>query len=254
MKTLVIANQKGGVGKSTLAAHVAYAAAEQKKRVLMVDMDRQGSLSLTFTTQPEEVPSLKASELFETKSSPRAPRAVGERLALIAADPALAEVPRQSNDVVRHVAPALKHLAGDYDLCVIDTPPGLSTVLVGALAAADMVVTPMPVGLYELDGVAELFATINSIKRKLNPSLRKAKILLMKTNSRSKVEAQALERLREQFGEAILKDSLPERAAVRAAVMKREPIWHHPRGETHEKAASEWQRATKTILKEVFNG
>ena len=70
MKTLVIANQKGGVGKTTLAAHVAYAAAEQKKRVLMVDMDRQGSLSLTFTTQPEPRSRIGRTNVWQTSSVP----------------------------------------------------------------------------------------------------------------------------------------------------------------------------------------
>jgi chromosome partitioning protein len=252
MKILVIANQKGGVGKTTLAAHVAYAAAEAKKRVLMVDMDRQGSLSLTFKGNPEEQRTLKASDLFNPRAEPYPLQVLGKYMSLIGADAGLAEIPRQSNDAVRYPAPALQRLAANFDLCVIDTPPGLSTVLVGALAAADAVVTPMPVGLYELDGVAELFSTITSVRRGLNPRLRKSSIMLMKTNSRSKVETAALDQLRSQFGDAILKDTLPERAAVRAAVLRRVPVWDTPRGATHEKAAEEWRRATKTILKEVL--
>lgn len=254
MKTLVIANQKGGVGKSTLAAHVAYAAAEQKKRVLMVDFDRQGSLTLTFAPDPETERSLKASDLFNPEPQHHPLRVLNKYQTLIGADKALAEVPRMSNEAVRYPAPALKRLGGDFDLCVIDTPPGLSTVLLGALAVADVVVTPMPVGLYEMDGVAELFATIKNVKRALNPGLRKSSILLMKTNSRSKVETAALNELRNAFGDAILKDSLPERAAVRAAVLKRVPVWEQPRGSTHEKAADEWQKVTKSILKEVLHG
>jgi chromosome partitioning protein len=254
MKTLVVANQKGGVGKSTLAAHVAYAAAEAKKRVLLVDMDRQGSMTLTFGVIPETGRNLRASDLFSAEPQKHPLRVLNKYQTLIGADQALAEVPRMSNDAVRHPAVALRRLADKFDICVIDTPPGLSTVLVGALAAADMVVTPMPVGLYEMDGVAELFATIKSVKRGLNPALRKSSILLMKTNTRSKAETAALEQLREAFGDAILKDSLPERAAVRTAVLNRVPVWENPRGVTHEKAAAEWQKATKSILKEVLHG
>lgn len=254
MRTLVIANQKGGVGKSTLAAHVAYAAAAGRKRVLLVDMDRQGSLSLTFNEKPSEERTLKAADLFNPDAPQLPIQVLSKYMSLIAADQALAEIPRQSNDAVRYPAPALRKLAPNYDLCIIDTPPGLSTVLIGALACADVVVTPMPVGLYEMDGVAELFGTIKSIKRALNPSMRKSLILLMKTNSRSKVETKALEDLRQAFGEAIMKESLPERAAVRAAVLQRVPVWATPRGATHEKAANEWLAATKSILKEVNHG
>jgi chromosome partitioning protein len=254
MKTLVIANQKGGVGKSTLAAHVAYQAAAQRKRVLMVDMDRQGSLTLTFAVTTEKVRSLKASDLFNPEPPKHPLQVLNKYMTLIGSDEALSEIPRMSNEAVRYPAPALKRLGADFDLCVVDTPPGLSTVLVGALSAADVVITPMPVGLYEMDGVAELIATIKNIRRSLNPGLRQSSIMLMKTNSRSKIESEALDQLRKAFGDSIMKDSLPERAAVRAAVLKRIPVWENPRGSTHEKAAEEWQKATRSILKEVLNG
>ncbi len=254
MKTLVIANQKGGVGKSTLAAHVAYAAEAGKKRTLLVDMDRQGSLTLTFNVKPSEKRTLKASDLFNPDTPQLPLQTLTKYLTLISSDQSLAEIPRHSNDAVRYPAAALRKLAPQFDLCIIDTPPGLSTVLIGALAAADVVITPMPVGLYEMDGVAELFGTIKSIKRALNPGMRKSLILLMKTNSRSKVETKALEGLRNAFGEAIMKDSLPERAAVRAAVLQRQPVWANPRGATHDKAAAEWLAVTKAILKEVTHG
>lgn len=249
MKTLCIANQKGGVGKSTLTVHLAYAALDQGLRVLLVDMDKQGSLSLTFPAADKAAGALLASALYSEECADIGPETLSEALAIIRADNGLLSVDKAENKVIRNPAVALRRFAGDFDLCLIDTPPLLGVRLMASLAASDFVVTPVSVGLYELAGVADLLQTIHVIRTQgFNPKLRHVGILPMKTNTRSIDERKALDALRQRYGNAILPEMLPERAPVRRAIAKRWPVWLRTKGEGHLKAAAEWRAACESIL------
>ncbi|MEI6706034.1 MAG: ParA family protein [Methylococcales bacterium] len=249
MKTLSIANQKGGVGKSTLTVHLAYAALEKGMRVLLVDMDKQGSLSLSFNNAEGEASNLVASKLFDGEPSVEQPQLVTKQLSIIRADYALLSIDKAENEVIRRPAKALRHFAQDFDICLIDTPPLLGIRLMAALAASDFVVTPVSIGLYELAGVADLMQTIHVVRTQgFNPKLKHIGILPMKTNNRSNEEQQELIELRTRYGHAILPEVLPERNAVRKAISNHCPVWVKTRGESHLKAAREWRAACESIL------
>lgn len=249
MKILAVANQKGGVGKSTLTVHLAYAAIEAGLRVLLVDMDKQGSLSLSFPPADDGEPGMVASRLYEAEPPQASPEYVADGLAIIRADNGLLSIDKAENQVIRRPGVALRRFAQDFDLCLIDTPPLLGVRLMASLAAADYVVTPVSVGLYELAGVADLIQTIHVIRTQgFNPRLKHVGILPMKTNNRSVEEREALESLREQYGAAILPEVLPERAPVRKAIARRRPVWVSTRGAGHLLAANEWRAACDSIL------
>lgn len=249
MKILSVANQKGGVGKSTLTVHLAYAALESDLRVLLVDMDKQGSLTLTFAPPVGEDPTLVASRLFDAKPNGGTPRVITDKLAVIRADNGLLAIDKAENQVIRRPGQALRSFADSFDLCLIDTPPLLGIRLMASLAASDYVVTPVSVGLYELAGVADLMQTIHVIRTQgFNPRLRHVGILPMKTNNRSIEEREALADLRARYGAAILPETLPERAPVRKAIAMRRPVWAGVRGEGHRKAAQEWRAACASVL------
>lgn len=249
MKILAVANQKGGVGKSTLTVHLAYFAMDAGFRVLLVDMDKQGSSSLTFSAVEGAAPGLVASKLYDAEPNSDAPQVINERLSIIRADSALLSIDKAENQVIRRPGQALRRFAGDFDLCLIDTPPLLGVRLMASLAASDYVVTPVSVGLYESAGVADLMQTIHVIRTQgFNPRLKHVGILPMKTNSRSTEEREGLEALRQRYGAAILPDELPERAAVRKAIAKRVPVWLNTKGAGHLKAAQEWRAACKSVL------
>ena len=249
MKILAVANQKGGVGKSTLTVHLAYAAMEAGLRVLLVDMDKQGSLSLTFTATEGAAPGLVASRLYDAEPNGEQPQVINDRLAIIRADNALLAIDKAENQVIRRPGQALRRFAKGFDLCLIDTPPLLGVRLMASLAASDYVVTPVSVGLYELAGVADLMQTIHVVRTQgFNPRLKHVGILPMKTNNRSTEEREGLATLRQRYGAAILPEVLPERAPVRKAIAKRVPVWVGTGGEGHLKAAHEWRAACESVL------
>jgi chromosome partitioning protein len=247
MKIIAAANQKGGVGKSTLVAHLAYKALEQGLRVLLVDMDKQGSLSLTFNASNENC--LVASTLFFPEFVKQDIQKISENLSIIPADNALLAIDKAENVVIRNPAKALKQYANDFDICIIDTPPLLGIRLMASLTASTHVVTPVSIGLYEMAGVADLIQTIHVIRTQgLNPKLKHVGILPMKINNRSVREKDGLQELKASYGKAILDETLTELTAVRNAVAAKKAVWDKPRGSSHQKAAKEWQAATTEIL------
>jgi chromosome partitioning protein len=249
MKKLVIANQKGGVGKTTLTLHIAQYAASQGLRVLLVDFDNQGSLSLYFRA----ISGLVASSLFVVSGGDERPFAVSDNLHIVRADAALLSVDKGSNDLIKLPKLTLKRFDDDYDICIMDTAGALGVRMTSALTAADFVITPVNVGLFEMAAIADLFATIQQVKMSgFNPRLKHAGIIPMKTNARSKDEMAGLETLRSHYGQIISACSLTERAAVKKAVAGRLPVWERVRGVSHKKAATEWLEVCNQIVKVVM--
>lgn len=252
MHTLAIANQKGGVGKSTLVVHLAYAAVEAGKRVLLVDLDRQRSLSLSFPAIEGAEPGTIASQLFTDPDRVPVPEILGERLAIIRADSTLGAVSGGDLAIARRPGAALARLAAQWDVCLIDTPGAIGfnpPMTVAALLAADAVVCPLSVGLYETTGLADLWGYLRDVRRSdLNPGLRLLGALPSKVNTKSPHEAQALEGLRSRLGTAILPHTLTDRAAVKQAIASRRPVWRGTRGQGHLAAAREWRAACADVL------
>jgi len=251
MKIIAVVNQKGGVGKTTLALHVAHYAEQQGLRVLLVDMDVQGSLSLFFKASS----GMKTSSLFNSDAIPEIPLKLTENLSIIRAehqDTSLLAVNQMSNDIIVTPKILIKQFSGDYDLCIIDTAGSLGVLMTTALSMANYVVTPVSVGLFELHAVEGLISAIQQVKTSgLNPRLKHIGILPMKTNARSKKEMAGLESLREKYGKAIMPYMLPERAAVKNAVAARLPVWVKVRGVSHRKAATEWAAACEAIISSI---
>lgn len=252
MKTTCVANQKGGVGKTTLIAHMAYAAVAKGLRVLLVDMDKQANLSLSFPASSGTAPGLVASQLFQPGTNEQRPQMLTKNLSIIRADGGLLSIDKAANDVIYLPGPSLRRFNDDFDLCLIDTPPLLGIRLMASLAASDFVVTPVSMGLYELAGVTDLMQTIQVIRtRGFNSGLKHIGILPTKTNSRSLSEQESLTNLRQKYGSIVLTETLPERAPVRNAIANRRPVWLGTKGAGHLKAAKEWQAACDSLLKRI---
>lgn len=261
MKTLVIANRKGGVGKTTFTVHCGYAAHAEGLRVLLVDMDPQGSLSVSFPKPVSAVVgTLTASKLYADAVDGLQPEVLSPKLSIIRTDDAMTDglegVDGRAVGIDDRPRMNLAKIAHDYDICVIDTPPGAGKHLAAALNAANFVVTPVSMGLYETHGVEKLLGTIAEARkhaRKVGRKLVYLGVLPTKTNMRRRAEVQQLDELRAAVGDSMLSASLPERAAVRNAVENRVPVWENVRGESHGKAAAEWRAACTLVLSKVMN-
>jgi len=250
-RTIAVVNQKGGVAKSTIASHMAYAALDAGLRVLLVDLDRQGSLSLSFPAIEGEAAGMKASQLF-THEVPGQLERISDQLSIIRADKKelqdLTAEPGMEWGPKRH----LSQLSQGFDLTIIDTPGSIGfnpPMTVGALLAATAVVCPFKVGFYEADALNDLWEYLKAIKTPgYNPELRLLGLLPSRINTKSPEEVQALKDVREQLGSLILPHVLVERAAVGASIAKRRPVWKGTRGASHLAAGREMYAACNHIL------
>ncbi|WP_295393264.1 ParA family protein [uncultured Thiodictyon sp.] len=251
MKTLTIANQKGGVGKSTLAVHLAWLALEQGRPVLMVDFDGQANSSRTFS---ESFTGLPASQLFtvEPGALTQAPQPISDHLALIPADVAINDVEGLDLASIERPAVHLKGLAlSPETICIIDTPPTLGRRLLAALIAADAVVSPLALNGYSIQGITDLQKTIQMVRTRFNPRLKNLGLLANMVNSRSTTHGQMLTELRSALGDKLLPFTLGHRVAISDAIDRGRPVWLGTRGESSQRAAHEMRAVCAAILEKL---
>ncbi len=173
LNIIAIANQKGGEGKTTTAINLAHGLSLEGYRTLLIDMDPQGNSSGIFT----EVDSLpkSAADLFSQKISPKKIilSTKYEKLDILPSKISLAEVELGTLNVEAPyiLRDAIGEIKDQYDFIVIDCPPSLSIFTVNALVASNYVVIPLQAEKFSIDGIKGLQNTIESIKRRINPSL-----------------------------------------------------------------------------------
>lgn len=261
MVTIAIANQKGGVGKTTVARNLAFHAIEKGLRTLCVDLDPQKNFSKTMRAfrlanlndqGTDEV--LCSSDLFhEPTDGHRLPLSCGRGASLIAAERELVDVAALPLSALHYPAAFLRRLAPSYDICIIDTAPTLGNPLYAALIAADYVVCPCTVDQDATDGLGDLFEDITRVRQiGWNRQLSLLGVLANCVNSRRRFDLSGLETLRAALGELVLNSVLYERAA--AKYYKDRAVWQSPRGESHQLAAKEMQQVCNEIFSKTGLG
>lgn len=246
MKVLTVANQKGGVGKSTLCCHLAWAAQDAEQRVLVVDMD--GQMNTTKTLTSLEL-GLTSSQLFTGSES--GPITTESGIGLIGADISTNDVEGLPLDTIHLPAKVIEKYSADYDLCIIDTPPNLGRRLLASLIASDCVFTPLELSDYSLQGVGALLETIITVKKKFNPKLKNLGLLPNLVNSRSKSQREVLEELQAKLGNMVLPFHMNNRVAVQDAIKAKTPVWKHGKGDSGRKAGKEMRVIVEEVLKRV---
>ncbi len=252
MKTVVVANNKEGVGKTTIAAHLVFRAAECQLRVLAVDVDAQRNLTSTFLDINKPIDHPGAVNLFYPKpEEPFEPLMLSERLGVAPGTSNLDAVDREDFDVLFRLRESLALLADRFDVCVIDTPPSFNNRFIAALAAANVVVCPMEPATYSLQGVNELFRRVNGVKSHLNHALSFGGLVVNLVNSRSLEQQRVITKLTEAWGPQLISPHLVNRIALSEALAQGRPVWHQPAGKSAKKAGMEFMAMSDKVLKRL---
>lgn len=248
MKTLVITNQKGGVGKTAVACHLAFHLRDAGHRVLFVDLDHQGNASAT----------LKAGESGTTASALFAPDDVTVnqmgKLTLVSADSKLADLDRGDPQIMVTFRDKLRALgaAGDYDFAVIDTGAGLGLRMTAALIAADFVICPIELEGYSIQGITKMLQTVFGVQKKYNPHLTFLGMLPNRFNAHSKAQKQNLDELLESYAHLMIAAKIGNRSSVSEALSQGVPVWEIPKTAARD-AAKEMRHAFDLVTDKMEN-
>jgi chromosome partitioning protein len=209
-RVYAIANQKGGVGKTTTAVNLAACLAEAGERALVVDLDPQANATSGLGERANGTSSydlLDGAPLDELAKPTRF-----ENLWLVPSKPDLAgaavELARRE-DGERFLADSLAGAGGRYSFVFLDCPPSLGPLTVNALAASDRVLVPVQAEYYALEGLSQLLRSVDIIKARLNPQLAIAGVLLTMVDGRTRLSAEVDQELRHHLGALVFKTSVP---------------------------------------------
>ena len=250
-RVIAIANQKGGVGKTTTTVNLSAALAEQDHRVLVIDLDPQGNATtglgivardleysiydvlLNDVDLNDAIESTAVLNLFLAPAS----------LDLAGAEIELVSVMSRETRLRR----AIEQVKDDYDYILIDCPPSLGLLTVNALAGATEVLVPIQCEYYALEGLGQLMRNVNLVQRNLNPQLELSLIVLVMYDGRTKLGEQVATEVREHFGERVCRNVIPRNIRLSEAPSYGQPI-------TVFDSSSTGAVAYRELAREVHNG
>jgi chromosome partitioning protein len=227
-RIMAVANQKGGVGKTTTAVNLGAALAEMGYRVLVVDLDPQGNATTGMGVNARNLQSsiydvLLADLPMEDCIEPTGVRSLFVAPATI--DLAGAEielVPAFSREL--RLRRAIERMDGDFDYVLIDCPPSLGLLTVNGLAAATEVVVPIQCEYYALEGLGQLMRNVQLVQRNLNPRLEMSTIILTMYDARTKLADQVAKEVRKHFGSKVCRNIVPRTVRLSEAPSFGQPI------------------------------
>ncbi len=252
-KLIAFANQKGGVGKTTTAVNLAAILGKKGYRTLLADLDPQGSAtsgvgiakkSLRFSAADLLIGGCRAEDAILTTAF--------ERLDILPSNVSLsaAEYDLLDGEEERHarLAAAIAPVRNRYDFILFDCPPSLGMLTVNALSASDSVVIPMQCEYYALEGLSQLSLTVERIKKRYNPRLRVAGLLVTMFNGRLTLSAQVLSELKKHYGDRLFETTVSRNIRLTEAPGFGKPAcYYDPRA----KGVKEYEKIAEELLLRV---
>jgi chromosome partitioning protein len=251
MKKIGICNNKGGVGKTTICFCLAGALAEKGAKVLLVDMDQQGSLSSSFLDNIHELPVTITDALRDERLSLKevVVNTSFSNIDLVPANLSLGEIENDfisDRDSHYYLADKLEEIQGQYDVILMDTPPNLGLATWSVLTATDGVIIPLEAQDYSVKGTGYVHGVIEKVRKRANPKLSILGYIINRYDGRRRIEqdfrSMIEKHLKEKVFRPVLKDSVKY---VEAVTLKRPITYLVPKSEQAE--------AFRQIGKEILN-
>lgn len=227
-RIIAIANQKGGVGKTTTSINLAASIAEMGKRVLAIDLDPQGNMTSGLGVDKNEVENtVYELMLDECSINESIQDTVVKGLRLIPSNVNLAGAEIELlgiNDKEYILKTAVDYIRDDYDFIVIDCPPSLNMLTVNAMTTADTVLVPIQCEYYALEGLSQLIHTINLVQERLNPNLQMEGVVFTMYDARTNLSLQVVENVKDNLQERVYKTIIPRNVRLAEAPSHGLPI------------------------------